>query len=58
MFEAGYLLFVILILAVYGAAAGAIGKATLGTPEIAGTLVLMGAIACVVAFGNNSVLRS
>jgi uncharacterized membrane protein YkvI len=57
VFEVGYLLFVILILAVYGAAAGAIGQATLGTPEIAGTLALMAAIACVVAFGNNSVER-
>jgi len=57
VFEVGYLLFVILILAVYGAAAGAIGKATLGAPEMAGTLALMGAIAFVVAFGNTSVER-
>src|SRR5690242_2115040 len=50
VFEVSYILFVILILAVFGAAAGALGKATLGAPEIAGTLALMGAIAFVVAF--------
>jgi uncharacterized membrane protein YkvI len=55
VFEAAYLLFVILILAVFGAAAGAIAKATLGAPEIVGTLALMAAIAVVVAFGNASV---
>ncbi len=37
VFEVAYLLFVVLILAVFGAAAGAIGKATLGAPEIVGT---------------------
>jgi uncharacterized membrane protein YkvI len=57
VFEAAYLLFVILILAVFGAAAGAIGAATLGLPTIVGTLVLMIAIALVTAFGNPSVER-
>jgi uncharacterized membrane protein YkvI len=57
VFEVAYILFVILILAVFGAAAGAIGEATLGAPRIAGTLALMGAIALVVAFGNTSVER-
>jgi uncharacterized membrane protein YkvI len=57
VFEAAYVLFVILILAVFGAAAGAIGAATLGLPTIAGTLVLMIAIALVTAFGNSSVER-
>jgi uncharacterized membrane protein YkvI len=57
VFEAAYLLFVILILAVFGAAAGAIGAATLGLPTIAGTVVLMIAIALVTAFGNPSVER-
>ena len=46
-----------LILAVFGAAAGAIGKATFGWPEIAGTLGLMAAIALFVAFGAASVER-
>ena len=57
VFEAAYVLFVILILAVFGAAAGAIGAATLGLPTLAGTLLLMAAIALVTAFGNPSVER-
>jgi uncharacterized membrane protein YkvI len=57
VFEAAYVLFVILILAVFGAAAGAIGAATLGIPTLAGTLALMLAIALFTAFGNTSVER-
>jgi uncharacterized membrane protein YkvI len=57
IFEAAYLLFVVLILAVFGAAAGAIGQATLGLPTIAGTLLLMAAIALITAYGNPSVER-
>ena len=57
VFEAAYVLFVILILAVFGAAAGAIGAATLGLPTLVGTLALMIAIATVTAFGNSSVER-
>ncbi|MBV8308509.1 MAG: hypothetical protein JO274_13605 [Gammaproteobacteria bacterium] len=57
VFEAAYLLFVVLILAVFGAAAGAIGAATLGLPTFAGTLALMIAIAIFTAFGNTSVER-
>ncbi len=57
VFEAAYVLFVVLILAVFGAAAGAIGAATLGLPTLAGTLALMTAIALVTAFGNVSVER-
>jgi len=56
-FEAAYLLFVVLILAVFGAAAGAIGAATLGLPTLAGTVALMLAIALVVSYGNPSVER-
>ena len=56
LFEAAYVLFVILILAVFGAAAGAIA-ASLGLPAIAGTLALMAAISLVVAYGNISVER-
>ncbi len=55
-FEAAYVLFVILILAVFGAAAGAIA-ASLGAPAIVGTLALMASIALVVAYGNTSVER-
>lgn len=57
VFELAYILFVILILAVFGAAAGAIGEATLGWPKIAGTLCLMAAIALFATFGNTSVER-
>ncbi|CAA9503450.1 MAG: FIG00880187: hypothetical protein [uncultured Sphingomonadaceae bacterium] len=56
-FEAVYVLFVVLILAVYGAAAGAIGEAVLGAPALAGTLALMACILIFVTFGNTSVER-
>ena len=56
-FEATYVVFVVIALAVFGAAAGAIGAATLGMPTIVGTLVLMVAIALVTAWGNASVER-
>ncbi|HLY67118.1 MAG TPA: hypothetical protein VKU60_16400, partial [Chloroflexota bacterium] len=55
-FEAAYVLFVILVLAVFGAAAGAIA-ASFGFPAIVGTLALMISIALVVAFGTTSVER-
>ena len=57
VFEIAYLIFVVLILAVFGAAAGAIGAATFGAPPIVGTLCLMAAIAICTAFGNKSVER-
>lgn len=57
LFEGAYVLFIILILAVYGAAAGAIGAAVLGLPAIVGTAVLAAAIVAVVTFGNTSVER-
>ena len=57
IFEIAYVLFVVLILAVFGAAAGAIAAATLGVPPIVGTLCLMAAIAVAVAAGNRSVER-
>jgi uncharacterized membrane protein YkvI len=57
LFELTYILFVVLILAVYGAAAGAIGAAVFGAPEWVGTVALMAAIAVVVAFGNSAVER-
>jgi uncharacterized membrane protein YkvI len=57
VFEAAYVLFIILILAVYGAAAGAIGAAVFGVPEIWGTVALAAAIIAVVTFGNASVER-
>jgi uncharacterized membrane protein YkvI len=57
IFEAAYLLFIILILAVFGAAAGAIGAAVLGWPPLAGTCCLIACISLVAAFGNASVER-
>lgn len=56
-FEIAYLLFIVLILAVFGAAAGAIGEAVFGLPKIFGTLALVVAIAAFVAFGNSAVER-
>jgi uncharacterized membrane protein YkvI len=57
LFELAYVLFVVLILAVYGAAAGAIGNAVFGAPLWAGTAALAAGIAGVVAFGNKAVER-
>ena len=57
LFEGAYVLFIVLILAVYGAAAGAIGAALLGIAPIWGTVVLGTAIIAVVTFGNASVER-
>ena len=57
IFEAAYLLFIILILAVFGAAAGAIGSAVLNWPQIAGTCCLIVCISLVAAYGSTSVER-
>lgn len=57
LFELAYLLFVVLILAVYGAAAGAIGNAVFSAPVWVGTLALALCIAGIVAFGNKAVER-
>ncbi len=57
LFEVAYLLFLVLILAVVSAAAGAIGAALFGWPVVAGTLILMAAVAGVASFGNAGVER-
>jgi uncharacterized membrane protein YkvI len=57
LFELAYVLFVVLILAVYGAAAGAIGNAVFNAPVWVGTVALAAGIAGVVAFGNKAVER-
>lgn len=57
LFEGAYILFIVLILAVYGAAAGAIGTAVFGVSEIWGTFALGLSIIAVVTFGNVSVER-
>ena len=56
-FEIAYVLFVILVLAVFGAAAGAIGAAMFGWPDLVGTAALGVCIASFAAFGNTSVER-
>ena len=57
LYEIAYLLALIVILAVFAAAAGAIASALLGWPEIAGALLLMILIAAFAAWGNDSVER-
>lgn len=57
VFEIAYAMFIVLVLAVFGAAAGEIGLATFGLPRLAGTAALMACIAAVAAFGNHSVER-
>jgi uncharacterized membrane protein YkvI len=57
LFELAYLLAIIVILAVFGAAAGAIGTAVLGWPQIVGTCCLIASISLVAAYGNESVER-
>jgi uncharacterized membrane protein YkvI len=57
IFEVCYLLFIILILAVFGAAAGAIGTALLGWPPLVGTCCLIACISFVTAYGTASVER-
>jgi uncharacterized membrane protein YkvI len=55
VFEVVYFLFVLLILSVFGAAAGAIGQAVFAWPLIAGTLLLLVLIAVMVAIGARAV---
>jgi len=54
-FEVAYIIFVVLILAVFGAAAGAIGAATFGWPEALGSVLLAVAIVAVTAWGTGAV---
>lgn len=57
VFELAYVLFLVLLLAVFGAAAGTLGQAMFGWPLLAGTLLLMASIAAFAAFGNTAVER-
>lgn len=57
LFDMAYACLVLIMLSVFGAAAGAIVAAVLGWPEITGTLLLVAAIATVAAFGSESVER-
>jgi len=55
LYEAAYMFSFVLVLAVYGAAAGAIGVAMFGWPPLAGVLCLIASIAVFTMFGNPSV---
>lgn len=57
VFELAYVLLLVLILAVFGAAAGAIGAALFGWPTLIGTLCLVVGIALFTTFGNAAVER-
>ncbi len=55
IFEAVYLLLLVLVLAVFGAATGAMGATLFGWPTVAGTLVLVVAIGTFAGLGTDSV---
>lgn len=57
LFDIAYLSLVVIMLSVFGAAAGEIGHALFGWPTLVGTLGLVACIALVAAFGNESVER-
>ncbi|MBV8684322.1 MAG: hypothetical protein JO111_15710 [Caulobacteraceae bacterium] len=57
LFEISYVSAMVVILAVFAAAAGAIFAGLTGAPTVVGSLLLMGAITFVVTFGNDSVER-
>lgn len=56
-FEIAFFLGMIVILAVFAAAAGAIGQAVFGWPTLLGSLALMAFITLATTFGNESVER-
>lgn len=56
-FETAYFVFLILILAVFGAAAGAIGQAVFGWPALAATLLLTILVGAFTAWGDAAVER-
>jgi len=56
-FEVAYFCALIVILAVFAAAAGAIGQSLLGWPLIVGSLILMSGIILVATWGNEAVER-
>jgi uncharacterized membrane protein YkvI len=56
-FEVAYFCALIVILAVFAAAGGAIGQSLFGVPLIAGSLILMAGIVLVATWGNDAVER-
>ena len=57
LFDLAYACLVLIMLSVFGAAAGAIVSALCGGPELIGTLGLVAGIATIAAFGSDSVER-
>ena len=57
LFELSYFPYIVLILSVFGAAAGALAAALFSWPPLYGTLCLMAGIALFTTFGNVSVER-
>jgi uncharacterized membrane protein YkvI len=55
VFELSLALALVVILAVYAAAAGAIGQALLSWPPVAGSMLLVVCVAVIAAFGNEAV---
>ena len=55
LFEVAYVLLLILVLAVLGAACGEMAAQSLGWPAFSGTLLLMACVGAVVFFGNATV---
>ena len=58
LFEVAYLLLLIIVMSVLGAAAGEIARNTFGWPPLAGTLALMGVVGVLVFHGSRWVERS
>jgi uncharacterized membrane protein YkvI len=58
LFEVAYVLLLLVILSVLGAAAGEIAHGALGLPRLAGTLALMAVIGLIVARGSGWVEKS
>lgn len=54
-FELAYAFFVVIILAVFGAAAGEIGRALFGAPNAVGMVLLLVGVTAFAAFGNKVV---
>ncbi|WP_427791051.1 YkvI family membrane protein [Brevundimonas diminuta] len=52
VFEIAYFVFIVLVLAVFGAAAGEIGVSMFGWPPLVGTLLLIVGVVGFAAFGN------
>ena len=55
IFELSYVCLIIVVLSVFGAAAGEIGAALFGWPPLVSTLILIGSIALTAAYGSRGV---